>query len=491
MEMTVLTRVRLNPRLPQYTVAKVVIFFAFFAFHYLPGTTLPEWQDLLFQHAQADSLCQEDTIRTTSVYQFPAAGMRSGITWISFPTLRAPDIVNGRHQNNICNLLSDVFLMDRLESIRYKRPGGNLEFIENISWVWCGDLHDLDPRQGYKFLMNRAHVRPFFVLVPGIQPPEDLPVTIKAKIAANQPNPDNENWLGYFINRTVKARDAFGGMLENLWSIKTQNWTMARQQMVPGSPWIVDYHEGKEPTLSYGDMVIVKCFHDAQFCWNSAASLQLPQEKTLPSHFSYVEKPDYVPFYVETAGEDLPTELALYVDDVCKGAAVVSDSLTEIPGYILDGTNPNGEIEIRAYYADKAAVDNIPAYLVWNPESGAYESKSLKLSSKNYYYKLKLDSHDTGASAISEPAISIYPNPFNPSTTIKFSLDNPADIKLEIYNLKGQLVKCLAQGKVDKGWNIINWNGTDSHNRKVASGMYYSKLSYNGKSMTKKMVLMK
>jgi len=477
--------------LPRITVLQAVMFFAFFAFHYLPGTTLPEWQDLLFQPAQADSVCQEDTLRTTSIYQFPAAGMHSGITWMSFPTLRAPDIVNGRHQNNISNLLSDVFLMDRLESIRYKRPGGNLEFIENISWVWCGHLHDLDPRQGYKFLMNRAHVRPFFVLVPGIQPPEDLPVTIKAKIAANQPNPDNENWLGYFINRTVKARDAFGGMLENLWSIQTQNWTMVRLQKVPGSPWIVDYHEGKEPTLSYGDMVIVKCFSDAQFTWDANAGSQLPIEKELPSHYIYEEKADYIPFFVELDAGELPKEVAIYVDDVCKGAAVVTDSLTEIPGYILDGTNPNGEIEIRAYYADKAAVDNIPVYLVWNPESGTYDHKPLKLSNKNYYYKLKLNSNDNGTPAISEPAINIYPNPFNPSTTIKFSLDNPADIKLEIYNLKGQLVKCLARGMADKGLSSITWNGTDNSNRKVASGMYYSKLSYNGKSITKKMVLMK
>ncbi len=86
--------------------------------------------------------------------------------------------------------------------------------------------------------------------------------------------------------------------------------------------------------------------------------------------------------------------------------------------------------------------------------------------------------------------LSIYPNPFNPRTTIKFCLAE-ADIKLEIYNQKGQLVKCLTQGKVDSGFSSIIWNGTDSHNHKVASGLYYSKLSYNGKSVAKKMVLMK
>jgi len=371
-------------------------------------------------------------------------------------------------------------------------PAQDIQFVNN---EWSGDkLHLVVPQQGYKIKMAQGLQTPVSIAVPGIIPEvSQYPLTIKAFPAAkNDPyNQYNENWLGYFHKDTANAEDAFAGVIDSLWSIQTQNWTMVREKVQPGSPWIYVLQKGKKPTLSYGDMVIVKCFNDDQFIWNTGADNQIPVEKELPSHYIYTEKADYVPFYVELDADDLPSELAIYVDNVCKGATVVSDSLVEIPGYILDGTDPEAVVEILAFYENKAAVDEVPAYRVWNPESGTYDNKPLKLSSKNYYYKLKLSKSGNEVPAISEPAISIYPNPFNPSTTIKFSLAEPADIKLEIYNQKGQLVKCLTQGRADSGWSSIVWNGTDSHNRKVASGLYYSKLSYNGKSITKKMILMK
>jgi len=100
--------------------------------------------------------------------------------------------------------------------------------------------------------------------------------------------------------------------------------------------------------------------------------------------------------------------------------------------------------------------------------------------------------HSSDPELVDEPVeLWAYPNPFNPITTIRFCLDKPADIRLEIYNQRGQLVKSLAQGKSNPGWSSMIWNGTDNYNRKVASGLYYSKLSYDGKSVAKKMILMR
>jgi len=100
--------------------------------------------------------------------------------------------------------------------------------------------------------------------------------------------------------------------------------------------------------------------------------------------------------------------------------------------------------------------------------------------------------HSSDPELVDEPVeLWAYPNPFNPITTIRFCLDKPADIRLEIYNQRGQLVKSLAQGKANPGWSSMIWNGTDNQNRKVASGLYYSKLSYDGKSVAKKMILMR
>jgi hypothetical protein len=85
-----------------------------------------------------------------------------------------------------------------------------------------------------------------------------------------------------------------------------------------------------------------------------------------------------------------------------------------------------------------------------------------------------------------------YPNPFNPETKINFSLaKNMKDVKLSIYNLKGQKVMTLHDGKTAKGKYSYSWNGKDDNKTDVATGVYFYKLSYGNKSITKKMILMK
>ncbi len=87
--------------------------------------------------------------------------------------------------------------------------------------------------------------------------------------------------------------------------------------------------------------------------------------------------------------------------------------------------------------------------------------------------------------------ISNYPNPFNPSTTITYSLPKNMQINLDIYNLKGQKVKTLQSGKQSIGKHSVIWKGTDDNGRPVASGMYFYKLIMPDKVLTNKMVMLK
>jgi len=84
-----------------------------------------------------------------------------------------------------------------------------------------------------------------------------------------------------------------------------------------------------------------------------------------------------------------------------------------------------------------------------------------------------------------------YPNPFNPNTTIQFSMDKAAPATLEIFNQKGQLIKSFAYSTAEKGVNDVQWNGTDESGRSVPSGVYYFRLKSGSYSSTKKMVMMK
>jgi len=84
-----------------------------------------------------------------------------------------------------------------------------------------------------------------------------------------------------------------------------------------------------------------------------------------------------------------------------------------------------------------------------------------------------------------------YPNPFNPTTVISYNLKAESDVTLEIYNIKGQLVRTLVNDLVAAGPQKALWNGLDDSMNKVTSGVYFYKLSAGDYSSTKKMILLK
>ena len=84
-----------------------------------------------------------------------------------------------------------------------------------------------------------------------------------------------------------------------------------------------------------------------------------------------------------------------------------------------------------------------------------------------------------------------YPNPFNLTTAIKYSIKKSADVKLEIYNLMGQKVKTLVNNYVAAGTHTVRWDGRDDNGNVVASGVYFYKLTADGKTAAKKLTLLK
>lgn len=84
-----------------------------------------------------------------------------------------------------------------------------------------------------------------------------------------------------------------------------------------------------------------------------------------------------------------------------------------------------------------------------------------------------------------------YPNPFNPDTNIGFALKEASHIRLEIYNLRGHKVKTLISGWISPGEHSYAWDGTDSENRAVSSGVYFYQLETPRGSERKKCILLK
>lgn len=84
-----------------------------------------------------------------------------------------------------------------------------------------------------------------------------------------------------------------------------------------------------------------------------------------------------------------------------------------------------------------------------------------------------------------------YPNPFNPRTTISFSLPKESNCIMEVFNIKGQKVKTLLNDKQTKGNHKVVWNGTDDNGKSVSSGMYFYKLTTPERVITNKMIMLK
>jgi flagellar hook assembly protein FlgD len=86
---------------------------------------------------------------------------------------------------------------------------------------------------------------------------------------------------------------------------------------------------------------------------------------------------------------------------------------------------------------------------------------------------------------------SNYPNPFNPTTTIQFGLKQAQNVKITIYNTRGQTVKHLVNGVMPAGTHKIVWDGRDNNNQGIASGMYFYRMETPDYSKTNKAILMK
>ncbi len=84
-----------------------------------------------------------------------------------------------------------------------------------------------------------------------------------------------------------------------------------------------------------------------------------------------------------------------------------------------------------------------------------------------------------------------YPNPFNPSTTISFSLPESGDVTLDIYNIRGEKVKHLLSEHRDAGKHLVPWDGFNDKGCAVASGIYFARLATDDSILTQKMLLLK
>jgi len=123
--------------------------------------------------------------------------------------------------------------------------------------------------------------------------------------------------------------------------------------------------------------------------------------------------------------------------------------------------------------------------------TSSYLSFDVHYSTYGYTWNsMYVDNEDLLATPI-QPNLSVYPNPFNPSTTIRYSLTAPAEPILRVYNLKGQLLRSYQPGSQAEGEYCVEFDGKDEKGQSLPSGVYLLKISLLDMAISRRMTLMK
>jgi hypothetical protein len=179
----------------------------------------------------------------------------------------------------------------------------------------------------------------------------------------------------------------------------------------------------------------------------------------------------------------LPIEDTLYVNagEAMAFALVCSDENITYSWYIND--------ELQA--GTSFVFNYTPTENGWHEVTGV-------VSNENYDLPKVWWVNVTGGTGINNDIVNskavLYqniPNPFNPETSIKFSLVQSGHSLLEIYNIKGQLIKTLVNNDLVAGEHSFIWNGKNEKGDQVASGIYLYNLRTQDISIQKKAILLK
>ncbi len=227
-----------------------------------------------------------------------------------------------------------------------------------------------------------------------------------------------------------------------------------------------------------------------EFHWNWSGFGVSGYERPGNENYPHEEKPDYEVIDVLEIDPEI-TEIGVFQDSVCVGAVAVRDSAEQILVY-SDNANRDPVSFTFEVTTGRGASIPIKYYSTLNQRTGKFEDKPI-IHGRQEYSVIKLG--EKGEPVENAP-IKVqlhrnYPNPFNPTTTISFSLPKEENIELTIYNIKGQKIKTLYSGTVDEGRHSMVWEGKDANDKSVSSGLYFYQLKIGNKVLTRKMLMLK
>jgi len=171
--------------------------------------------------------------------------------------------------------------------------------------------------------------------------------------------------------------------------------------------------------------------------------------------------------YGHASLEGLPAEgfIGAFVGDECRAVSVIDNGIISL---VINGTE-NEEISFKLYQDE----------VVYSTNQTVTTNPGNDVSDIVIYF-------DHNDAPLVTGLANIYPNPFNPQTTISYEISQAGNVKVDIYNIKGQKIETLVNEQQTAGDHKLIWNATHQ-----ASGVYFLRLQTTGYSETRKMILMK
>ena len=205
--------------------------------------------------------------------------------------------------------------------------------------------------------------------------------------------------------------------------------------------------------------------------------------------------------------ETLPVELSGFTAMLSIGNGVqlqwITQSETNLSGYrIYRGTSE--ELEAATMldaFIEGSNTSQTQTYVyndhdIYEPGTYYYWLESLDFDGSNSFFgpaivRFNPDGEGGNSAPVAKGLDSIYPNPFNPSTTIRYGLTQSGAVKLDIYNLRGQLIRSTDRGNQPIGYHSYVWNGTAENGQRLGSGVYLIRVSIDRETWTQKVLLLK
>jgi uncharacterized protein (TIGR02145 family) len=368
-------------------------------------------------------------------------------------------------------------LINNSQLVKVQDQAGNA--IEYIGEQWINDIGNVDLGQGYKIRLN-----------------QNANLTLIGPYANG-----NATWNyytgwnigGYPFNYPTNALETSQDIINDGVLQKIQSQTGAAIEFLPGFGWI----------NSIGNFIPGQGYRVRVNADYSINKKDAETESTSPKRYDgSVFTPawegfgfDHHNIYIASAtlnGENLPagTQIGVFDGDLCVGILIVDKGT--MPLRLVATQNDPLTTSIDGF-----TTGNPMKFMLWDNRNGTFASElevkahegytTLFQASGTSVVDLKATSAITDVITISDGSYlgTIFPNPLHDRTSISFYLSKEEDINISIYNLLGQKVSVLVEGKLSEGLHQIEWNPKKYN---VPQGIYVVRMETKGLIQSKRIV---